>query len=81
MKNFRFWFLKKLFTEDEKYLIIRAIEDRINKLENISINEKWADKEHIKTDCVDLSGKESIFNKRILSKYAPLAQLQRASHF
>lgn len=41
--NYRFMLLKMLFTKDEKYLIIRAIEDRIDEIEMKAINERNAD--------------------------------------
>lgn len=47
---FRFWVLKKMFSEDEKYLIVLAIEDRIYNLERIAVTERWADEYNIKTD-------------------------------
>lgn len=61
---FRLWLLKKLFTEDEKYLLVRAIEDRIYNLERIAVNERWADKDNIRTDCADYSRLKIIFSTR-----------------
>ncbi len=60
----RLWLLKKLFTEDEKYLLIRAIEDRIDNLERIAVNEIWADKDNIRIDVVDYSKLKTIFSTR-----------------
>ena len=60
----RFWLLKRLFTQDEKYLMIRAIEDRIDNLERIAVNEKWADKENIRVDCENYSKLKTIFSTR-----------------
>jgi hypothetical protein len=60
----RLWLLKKLFTEDEKYLLIRAIEDRIDNLERIAVNERWADKDNIKDDVADYSKMKTIFSTR-----------------
>lgn len=60
----RLWLLKKLFTEDEKYLLIRAIEDRIDNLERISVNERWADKDNIRIDVADYSKLKTIFSTR-----------------
>jgi hypothetical protein len=54
--------LKKLFTEDEKYLLIRSIDDRIENLERISVNERWADKENIMKDITDYSKLKTIFS-------------------
>ena len=68
MKRFinicRFRLLKKLFTNDEKYLMIRSIEERINNLERIAINEKWADKDNIWIDCKDYLKLKTIFSTR-----------------
>jgi hypothetical protein len=60
----RLWLLKKLFTEDEKYLLIRAIEDRIDNLERIAVNERWADKYNITIDVADYSKLKKIFSTR-----------------
>jgi len=57
----RLWFLKKLFTKEEKYLMIRAIEDRVDKLESISVNERLADKDNVRIDCADYSKLKKIF--------------------
>jgi hypothetical protein len=65
MKNkIRFWLLKKLFSQDEKYLMIKAIEDRVNNLERISVSERWANKEDIKVDCQDYKKLSQIFSTR-----------------
>ena len=58
----RLWLLKKLFTEDEKYLLIRAIEDRIDNLERIAVNERWSDKDNIRIDISDYSKLIKIFD-------------------
>ncbi len=60
----RFWLLKKLFTEDEKYLLMRAIEDRCDNLERIAVNEKWADKDNIREDVSDYQKLKTIFSTR-----------------
>ena len=60
----RLWLLKKLFTEDEKYLLIRAIEDRVDNLERIAVNERWADKDNIRIDVADYSKLKTIFSTR-----------------
>jgi len=56
--------LKKLLTKDEKYLLIRAIEDRVDNLERIAVNERWADKDNIRIDVVDYSKLITIFSTR-----------------
>ena len=60
----RLWLLKKLFTDDEKYLLIRAIEDRIYNLERIAVNERWADKDNIREDVADYSKLKTIFSTK-----------------
>lgn len=60
----RLWLLKKLFTEDEKYLLIRAIEDRVDNLERIAVNERWADKDNIRIDVADYSKLKTIFSTK-----------------
>ena len=58
----RLWLLKKLFTQDEKYLIIRAIEDRVYNLERIAVNELWADKDNIGEDVADYLKLKTFFS-------------------
>lgn len=60
----RLWLLKKLFTQDEKYLLIRAIEDRVDNLERIAVNERWADKDNIRIDVADYSKLKTIFSTK-----------------
>jgi len=62
LKKSRYWLLKQLFNDDEKYLIIRALEDRYDKLSLLSINEKWVNKKDMRNDC-----KEYIQLKKIFS--------------
>lgn len=59
---FRIWIIKKLFTADEKNLLIRAIEDRVENLERIAIKERWADEYSIMADCVDYENLKTIFS-------------------
>ena len=37
VKKIRYWLIRFLLTDDEKYLLIRAIDDRIDKVERIRI--------------------------------------------
>jgi hypothetical protein len=64
MRTFRFWLLKKIFTADEKYLMLRAIQDRVHNLEGISVNEKWADKDNIRVDWRGYSKLRTIFSTK-----------------
>lgn len=63
----RFWILKRLFLESEKYLIIMAINDRMNTLERIALNERWADKENIRQDLNYLNLVKQIFSSKLYS--------------
>ena len=60
----RLWLLKKLFTEDEKYLLTRAIDDRVDNLERIAVNERWADKDNIRVAVADYTKLKPIFSTR-----------------
>lgn len=51
-----------LFTDSEKYIIKRAIDDRVDLLYRILINEKWVDKDNIKTDIKDYKKLKGIFS-------------------
>ncbi len=64
LNKFRNWLLTKLFTDDEKYLIIRAIEERTNALERIAVMEKWADVDNIRQDVSDYGKLKQIFQGR-----------------
>jgi hypothetical protein len=45
-------------------LLIRAIEDRIDNLERIAVNERWADKDNIRIDVADYSKLKTIFSTK-----------------
>lgn len=60
----RFWIVQNILKEDEKYLMIQAIEDRVNNLERISVNERWADKDNIRIDCADYLKLKTIFSTK-----------------
>ena len=49
--SLRIWLLRSLFTQDEKYMMIMAIDERIKALGVVSVTEKWTDKESIEKDC------------------------------
>lgn len=59
---FRYWLIMLLFTDSEKYIIKRAIDDRVDLLYRILINEKWVDKDNIKTDIKDYKKLKGIFS-------------------
>ena len=61
LKKIRNWLFRKWFTEEEKYLMTRAIGDRIDTLERVAINEKWADHDNIGIDCDDYRKLKTIF--------------------
>ena len=50
LKIIKIFIIKKIFNDDEKYLIIRAIEDRVYNLERIAIKDKWVDYDNIQHD-------------------------------
>jgi hypothetical protein len=56
--------VKKMFTEDEKYLIQRAIEDRVENLERILVRERWADRDNIYSDIDDYKELGDVFSTR-----------------
>jgi hypothetical protein len=60
LNKIRFVIIKKLFTEQEKYLIIKAIESRQDILHSL-LSEKWADLSQIKEDNHDLYLLKEIF--------------------
>jgi hypothetical protein len=47
LRNF---ILRLLFSNDEKYLIAKAIDTEIEILERVKVSERWADKENIDKD-------------------------------
>ena len=65
--KFRLWGLKKLLNDDEKYLLAMAVDDRIDILERIAVNEKWANKEGINADCNYLSVLRKVFSSKLCS--------------
>ena len=52
--HFRIFMMKILFNEDERFLLIRAIDDRVENLERSTIEDKSVDAFNIKTDINDL---------------------------
>ena len=62
LNKFRLWLMKSIFTDDEKYLINRAIEDRIECLYKTRVTERWADSKDIKTDIKDYEKISCIFS-------------------
>jgi hypothetical protein len=60
--KFRIWLLKRLFTQDEKYLIARAVDDRLFLLEVIGVSEKYIAAENAKEDHKDLKKLKTIFS-------------------
>lgn len=64
LNRLRLWALAKLFNDDEKYLICRALEDRCESLERIAINELWANKEDIALDVKDYKKLNKIFSTK-----------------
>jgi len=59
----RYWLISLLFTSDEHYLMLRAIQERCISLERIAVTERWADKDSIRADVDDYRKLQSIFNE------------------
>lgn len=53
INKIRFWLLNLILTEDEKFMLKRAIEDRMYNLCRIAVNERWADASYIAKDYED----------------------------
>lgn len=53
VNKLRFWLLNLILTHDEKYLIKRAIEDRMDNICKIAITERWANVREIAIDYED----------------------------
>lgn len=64
IKKIRFWLIVRLFTDDEKYMIIMAIDDRMNNLDRIAIAKKWPDYDNMKSDNSDYSKLRAIFSTK-----------------
>lgn len=62
MNAIRSWLLKRLFTEDEKLLLVMAIEDRMHRIETTSATERWADPTNSRTDVDDYSRLRKVFS-------------------
>jgi hypothetical protein len=60
----RVWLIKKLFTEDEKYLLARAVEDRKDNLERIAVCEAWVRKDIIEAEIVFYYKLRSFFSTK-----------------
>lgn len=66
MKRIKLWLLKKLFTKDEKYLLIMAIETRVVRLEEMKVLERTINPENADTDIHDLLNLRKIFSTKSL---------------
>jgi len=60
INKFRIWLLIHLITYDEKWLLYRTIDDRIDKLYKLRISEKWIDYNYITKDIKDLKTLQKI---------------------
>jgi len=67
LKKSRYWLLKQLLNEDEKYLILRSLQDRYDKLASLSIKEKWVNKEDLENDCKNYLQLQKIFSTELWS--------------
>lgn len=62
--KYRMYFMKKLFTDREKYFIIRSIENRIDEIKHIAINDRWADKHNMYQDIRYLVRLKNLFSTK-----------------
>lgn len=58
----RYKFVKRLLSDDERYLIVRALDSRIDKLEKRSVTEKSIIIENEKEDIEDYDAFRDIFS-------------------
>lgn len=61
LHKLRYWLLKKLFTEDEKFLMIMAIECRQVEKRQLGVNEKFPQHDNSKKDIKDYDKIRVIF--------------------
>lgn len=58
----RIWIIKKLFSDNEKYLLRLAIEDRIDNLDKLKIIDRNTNYEYANNDISDLRKMKKIFS-------------------
>jgi len=61
-KKIRYKLIKYLLTDDEKYLLIRALDSRMDELEKYSLAEKTVIIEDVKTDIDDYDKFRGVFS-------------------
>ena len=61
----RNYILKLLLTDDEKYLMIRAVDERLDRLNKSTVTDKYIVKDNVKSDCKDYIKMRSIFTTEL----------------
>ena len=64
--NLRLWIVIRLFTEDEKYMMVRAIEDRIKNLQTEAVGNNLANVRNIVKDVNDYINLSRFFSTKHL---------------
>lgn len=67
LKKSRYWLLKQLFNDDEKYLILRSLQERYDTVSTVAIKEKWVNKEDLENDCKNYLQLQKIFSTELWS--------------
>ena len=60
----RFWLIKILLTQDEKYMLVRAMENRVDELQKNKVISKDCDSDNSDKDIYDYSRLKLIFGTR-----------------
>lgn len=55
INRLRLFLIGKLLTEDENYLLCRAIEERVDKISELCVTSKYCDSDNLKKDIYDYS--------------------------
>lgn len=67
LKKSRYWLLKQLFNDDEKYLILRSVQERYDTVRTVAIREKGVNKEDLENDCKNYLQLQKIFSTELWS--------------
>lgn len=63
IKKIKFWCLTQLFTQDEKYLLNKVLEDKIQSLERTLVTERWVDPEKMNEEIDSYHKIQKIFSE------------------
>jgi len=64
LRNLRYWLIRILFTESERYLMIRAIGYMLETVQTVSVTEKWADGDACRSDIDDYELLRGVFTSK-----------------